>query len=544
VSVINRLFGRWRNTHYASGIEHFNRREFAEAIAEFRQLLDEVQDPSSPDVELARFYSAEAHAKLGQSFLHKGEFARAEDEFRHAIQVEGAFPDLYYYLGILAAREGRSEDALRFLDRALELNPNYIEALAGRALVLERLGRSAAASPDLKRLALLSVPIADACSYQPRPPISTHALEDLKIPRTDDGYLNLALEHHDRGTMDEALGAMEQAIADCPEYADLRWRYGQILAEMNRREEAVAAFDEALSINPDFIEALLARSLCLVVLERSEDALTSLVRAAGLRPAYADIAYYEGVASLRTGNTREALAPLARALEINPCFWRARFVMGQVHLALGERDRGVAELEDALEHQPALISERGGTGTGSPDRAGGALEYLGAAVATHPEYPDLRVQLGMAYMDSGQLEPARDEFEEAARLNPDYVQAHCHLGKVEFAAERPGEAILHLTRAVDLAPGMADVHCMLGEAHMATGNEAGSEVAFNRALTLNPRYVDALVGLASVRRRQSCENEAQGLYRKVLDIEPDHPVVSARIGGAFKEGEARKSGAD
>src|SRR5205809_14641 len=52
-----------------------------------------------------------------------------------------AFADAHHLLGLSYSLVGQSEQALTQLDRALTLNPQYVEALVHRAIVLNELGR-------------------------------------------------------------------------------------------------------------------------------------------------------------------------------------------------------------------------------------------------------------------------------------------------------------------------------------------------------------------------------------------------------------------
>src|SRR2546430_10127552 len=62
-----------------------------------------------------------------------------------------AFADAHHLLGVSYSLAGQPDKALEQLDRALALNPNYIEALIHRALVLNELGREAEANAVLRR---------------------------------------------------------------------------------------------------------------------------------------------------------------------------------------------------------------------------------------------------------------------------------------------------------------------------------------------------------------------------------------------------------
>jgi len=61
-----------------------------------------------------------------------------------------AFADAHHCWGSRTRRR-TSRQGLEQLDRALELNPNYIEALIHRALVLNELGREEEANAVLRR---------------------------------------------------------------------------------------------------------------------------------------------------------------------------------------------------------------------------------------------------------------------------------------------------------------------------------------------------------------------------------------------------------
>ncbi len=52
-----------------------------------------------------------------------------------------AFADAHHLLGLSYCLAGQPDKALSQFDRALGLNPNYVEALIHRALVLNELGR-------------------------------------------------------------------------------------------------------------------------------------------------------------------------------------------------------------------------------------------------------------------------------------------------------------------------------------------------------------------------------------------------------------------
>lgn len=525
MSFLRRILSGWRNPHYVRGMRYFNGREFSKALEEFDHLLADGRDRADLDVELARFYAAEAHTKLGLDYLRRNEHTRARAEFQAALEVEGSFPDLYFHLGNLSRRDGEYAEALPLLDRALELNPMHREALACRALARRGTGASAPARDDLMRLVAACFPMPEASPEQTRAPLRASALDG---PGSRSGILAPVLAAYDRGQLARALELLGAAIEDAPGYADLRFRQARLLTEMNRLHEAVASYDAALGINPLYVQAALARGVSLLSLNRPDRAERSFAHAAGLRPDYADVAFYHGVSLARMGQLREALTPVERALDRNPRFWRAHFMAGQLHASLGDLERGFACLEQALAHYHPEPREGSAAGDDNGSRPVSAMQRLATAAAANPGFADLQFELGLARLETGDRTGAREAFARAIAINPAFVAAHVHLGMIEIQTGKPAAAAPHLARALETDPGRADVHRLLGDARLAAGDPDGAARAYERALGENPDYPAALAGLGKVRLLQRRNGEARELFRRVREMDPEFSVPRMR----------------
>src|SRR5258705_1825762 len=64
-----------------------------------------------------------------------------------------AFADAHHLLGLSYSLVGQADNALGQFDRALQLNPRYVEALLHRAIVLNELGREEEADRMFRRAA-------------------------------------------------------------------------------------------------------------------------------------------------------------------------------------------------------------------------------------------------------------------------------------------------------------------------------------------------------------------------------------------------------
>jgi Flp pilus assembly protein TadD len=69
----------------------------------------------------------------------------------HAVGLDMRNADAYHYLGVSAANKGQLVDAERFLDHALELNPNHTAALRDSAYTYLADNQPAVATAQIAR---------------------------------------------------------------------------------------------------------------------------------------------------------------------------------------------------------------------------------------------------------------------------------------------------------------------------------------------------------------------------------------------------------
>src|SRR5438552_16629737 len=108
-----------------------------------------------------------------------------------------AFADAHHLLGLSYSLVGQQDQALAQLDRALVLNPHYVEALVHRAIVLNELGREAEADVAFRRAAQVG--------GEPRQGFAAHVASKL------------ANQHAALGDAYLGAGGLMQASAPCHE---------------------------------------------------------------------------------------------------------------------------------------------------------------------------------------------------------------------------------------------------------------------------------------------------------------------------------------
>lgn len=162
--------------------------------------------------------------------------------------------------------------------------------------------------------------------------------------------------------------------------------------------------------------------------------------------------------------------------------------------------------------------------------AGAALVAGCASTSTAPEVSDeeaarFNVQLGVSYLQRGNLQDARDKLERAVEQDPSFASAHAALG---LLYERVGEldrAGSHLRRAAQLAPDDAAMLNNYGGFLCRRGERAAGIEYFDRAAR-NAFYRTPEVALtnAGVCARGIPDLDAAENYlRRALEINRTYP---------------------
>lgn len=143
--------------------------------------------------------------------------------------------------------------------------------------------------------------------------------------------------------------------------------------------------------------------------------------------------------------------------------------------------------------------------------------------------------LGLLYEQEGKLDQAREAYETALRLNPDYADSHNNLGAMYLKAGEIDKAIDSYRTAGRLAPWSADVQSNLGHALLEKGLYAEAVRAFQRAHEIDGEAPQPLVNLGNAYLRMKRFQEAVSAYGEALRMRPDAAEVHHNLGYAFLE---------
>lgn len=280
-------------------------RKFPEAQAQWSRAARRVQDSM--------------RAASGQTL------APAEDA-----ELQRRFAEVVFVQGLLMARLGEKDEALRLLRQA---DGYGFPPLDSPLMLL-----AADCLHELKEQALA------AQAYRE---VLKHA------PQNAEARLRLGVVLLSSGQLGPASEELEQVLRQAPHLPQSHYYLGAVLFEQKRTEEAQAHLERELALDPRCYPCM-AKLAHLAYLKGDDRQCESwLAKAAALDPGHLETNLVSGMLDLRKGRYEEAIAHLTRVVERAPDYARAQY---QLALAY-QRSGNAAKAREHQEIYSRLIQE-------------------------------------------------------------------------------------------------------------------------------------------------------------------------------------------
>ena len=305
--------------------------------------LSEAQMEATPE-----FYELRVRAQLLANDI-EGALATAEQWVR-------SFPDsasAQFYLAEALVKGGESERADAAIDRAVTLDPNFLEARIGQIKSLARQNRLTQADAAIATL-------RDDFGE----PVAVLEIE---------GWFALGTGDYAR-----ARGSLERALASDPNNNELALLLIRTLLVQESYDEAIALMQRRLEQSPQNLKLLMTLAGSYLALQRDADAKAVYARIVDAYPNH--IAALNNLAWLSRDDDLEAALGYARtAMELLPTDPYVLATNGKLLLMHGDTSDGIAMLRQAMQRLPANTEMQ--------------LD-LGRALAEHYQYDEAQALLG------------------------------------------------------------------------------------------------------------------------------------------------------
>ena len=367
---------------------------------------------------------------------------------------------------------------------------------------------------------------------------------------------------HAAGRWDEALTAIDNAIAIDDRYAHGHYLRGRILWKLQRHGEAKEAFTRAM--DEDVCPLRAPTSMVDIVAEVANERDVPVVDFIALVEGQSEHAipgeelFLDHAHPTIEGNRRLALALLEtmdRHRIVHPASeWDDAIVdrvTKEVESQLDIEAHGIAlrnlsrlfrwagKFEEghklglrAVEMVPSDAEAHFVLGANVAELGliDEAIRHYRRALQIQPDYTKAHGNLGDALAKQGRFDEAINQYRQALKIDPGYSHAHGNLGVAMSAKGELDEAVRHFRQALQIEPDYTEAHNSLGTVLVALGRLDEAVKQFRQALETRPHYVHARYNLGSVLRSQGKLDEATEQFQQVLRMNPDYVYAHCGLG--------------
>ncbi len=173
---------------------------------------------------------AKYHSNRGNVAKAGGDADSAQQFYRRALQIDADFLDARFNLGVLLHEAGDLENAAQAYSDILAKMPENFDAGNNLGLIRLQQGRLKEAERHFKTLLAAN-------------------------PGSTETYLNLGLAHERLGRLHDAEADYRKAAEDGTRRAEAYFNLGCVLQRRQRHAQSIKALEQALAENPDYAEA-------------------------------------------------------------------------------------------------------------------------------------------------------------------------------------------------------------------------------------------------------------------------------------------------
>ncbi|ATE61299.1 XrtA/PEP-CTERM system TPR-repeat protein PrsT [Thauera sinica] len=461
-----------------------------------------------------------------------GRMDLARERAAKAVQLGPTHAAAYNVRGSVAHAGGDVAAALKDYERAIELQPGFVDARVARAGILIDLGRDADARTDLEDLAkdgpveprasyLLALlasrrgDAAQATQYLEEAARLVDALPIEWLAGHEPLLMVGALSHHAGRQYEKARKYLDSLVARFPRNLGARKLLASIHVETADYARATGLLEQVLRAQPDDPQALHLLGRVYLAQKRYAKATELLEKAAQGGDTRAQAAL--GVSRLGQGDTVAAAMNLQAAFDGSPGDLGLATTLSNTLMRQGypKKALDVAQRASAaLPGNPAALNLLGVVKGGAGDRAGARAAYTDA-LGRDPGFTPARFNLARLDIAEGRFDDARKTYAEMLKKDRRDATAMYESALLEQRAGSPAEAMRWLEKASAERPNDTRVGLALVRAKAMAGDRPG---ALEAAKALAARRSDDLAVLAALAQAQLDSGDGKSAQQTLRDM--------------------------
>ena len=309
--------------------------------------------------------------------------------------------DDFYLQSVEKRNKADFQGAIKDLNQAIKINPNYAFAYYRRAEARQNIGEQDKAIQDLQKAAQLF-------SAQ------GHKADALR-----------------------SQGAMRLLQKDYP--------------------AAIAVLSEAIKLNPKDADAYNERGMTRVQSGDLKGALADYNKSLSLQPSDAYAYMGRAFTNLKLQNKQSAIADVNQAISIAPNYGFPYLILGVIHYNFGDTPQAINSIRKASQLFAAQDNQgyryaSEGFALSISNNYPAAIDAFTKAIQANPKDAEIYYLRGDVYSANENFPKALADYSQAISINPNYANAYTSRANIRFQKKDFQAALRDLNKALSLDP--------------------------------------------------------------------------------------------
>lgn len=475
----------------------------------------------------------------GESWFDGESIDKALEDYEEAIRLDPNDGEVFFSRAKLWRQPvfiDTQDNALADCDEAIRLDPNKAEYFLLRGKIKIEKQDANGATEDYFKAAVLDpnneevqTLLRQMSKVKPNKIIEDDQPTEEGIFKKyqSDLHAQRGMKSLEAGDYYDAIEAFTEAIRLTPENHLLHTHRGNVYNVTGQYQEAFKDFSEAIRLGSDTPITYIIRGTILLREKDFENALIDLDKAVQLDPQKEEAYQIRVLIHKELGNSDKAISDYSKVINFIPDQADNYLERGQILLNTDYYVSAISDIQTFLD-----LSNRGEVAVGELESHIKELQekiyqddYHDPSTETifEPKKLELvqkHLELGVKAYEMKDFDRAIREYQLAANINPNEIQAFEFSSLIHIQQEEWENAIRSLTSAIRLNPGYSDGYLNRGVAYFNLGKIEEGEQDMENALLYKPDYFDAHLNLAASCLMKKNTDKALFHLDKALHINP------------------------
>ena len=450
----------------------------------------------------------------GKNYFEQEEYGKATLEFKNALQIDPQYGETYYWLAECEMTQKNIRQAFGYLNKAVELDPELLDAQVKLAYAL-RLAKQMDQAKEKLELVL---------SKDPEHP-EARLLESLILAG--------------EGQEAKAEAGLRKLVDEGGEISPKAcFSLAQLKAKQDRLSESVSIINDCLERDEKNVMLLQGLARMYAKMENVSQTEAVLKRLVGYYPEEDRYAINLARFYVGTKQVDQAEKTLLDLVTERPESDEMRATLASFYEGQKQPDKAVAVLKQAVADLPdelklQLLLGEFHTKHNNPDLA---LDTYRAIITDHPLKPEAitaRNRVARIYLAQKKIDDAMEELNAVLAENPKDLDAHFLRGTIYLGQGNGLDAVGDFRIIVQEKPEDDKGFDYLARAHMVNNEKALAIDNWKKAIERNPKNNNALGALLRVLAQDRDYDTGISILKSVIDKTPDNTFAMSRLGDMY-----------